>query len=245
MMKKQEWFETWFDTPYYQMLYQHHDENEARRFVDTLVARLHLSPGAEVLDAGCGNGRYSMLLADKGFQVTGIDISADHIEHAGTIERDNLSFHRHDMRELFFVNYFDAIFNFFTSFGYFKSDREDQKAIRALGHALKPGGKLLIDYFNTPKTIAALPQHSEIIRNGILFSINKFMEGNVIVKKIYFQDKGREFHFEERVRALSLDDFKKWFESCRLRLTEVFGDYALHPFDPLHSERMIMLAEKI
>ena len=244
-MKKQEWFETWFDTPYYKMLYQHHDEREAREFVDALLAGLHLPAQAEVLDAGCGTGRYSTLLADKGFHVTGIDLSFDNIEHASVNESDQLTFHRHDMREIFFVNYFDAIFSFFTSFGYFKTDREDLKAMRALSQALKPGGKLVIDFFNARKMAASLPQHHVVAKNGILFSIDKMMEGNVIVKEIYFQDQGREFQFEERVRALTLEDFRKWFELHRLKLQDVFGDYQLHPFDEETSERMIMVAEKI
>ena len=250
--QKQEWFETWFDTPYYHLLYEHRNEKEAEQFLNALLDYLKLTPQSSVLDAACGNGRYSIFLANKGFNVVGIDLSWKNIQHAGNFESDNLTFYLHDMREMFYVNYFDAVFNFFTSFGYFSSEKDNLKAIRSLSNSLKPGGRLVIDFFNSEKVVREIvPMQQEFSKNNIQFIIKKFPEQNrneseqpVIVKKIFVNDHGKEFEFEERVHALTLKNFEHYFSMHQLKLKEVFGDYQLHSFDQQKSERMILIAEK-
>ena len=251
--QEQEWFETWFDTPYYHLLYEHRNEKEADQFLNALLNYLQLPPQSSVLDAACGNGRYSIFLANKGFNVVGIDLSWKNIQHAGDFESSNLTFYLHDMREMFYVNYFDAVFNFFTSFGYFSSEKDNLKAIRSLSNSLKPGGRLVIDFFNSEKVIRGIvPIQQEFHKNNIQFIIKKFLGQDrnesgqsVIVKKIFVNDHGKEFEFEERVQALTLKNFEHYFGMHQLKLKEVFGDYKLHSFDPQTSERMILIAEKM
>src|SRR5690349_25167308 len=104
--QKQEWFETWFDTPYYHLLYEHRDQKEAEQFLNALLNYLHLPAQASVLDVACGTGRYSVFLANKNFNVVGIDLSWKNIQQASQNERDNLMFFLHDMRSPFYINYF-------------------------------------------------------------------------------------------------------------------------------------------
>jgi hypothetical protein len=66
----------------------------------------------------------------------------------------------------------------------------------------------------------------------------------VIVKKIFVSDGGKELEFEERVQALRLHDFEKYFQMQHLKLKDVFGDYHLHALDLQNSDRMILVAEK-
>jgi SAM-dependent methyltransferase len=243
--QKQEWFETWFDTPYYHILYEHRNEKEAEQFLDSLLDYLQLPPRAFVLDVACGTGRYSLFLANKKFNVTGIDLSWKNIQLASKYETDNLTFFLHDMRSPFYINYFDAAFNFFTSFGYFSSEKDNLKAIHSLSHSLKPGGKLVIDFFNSEKVIRKIKPEEKINLGGIEFTIRKNIEQRVIVKKISFTHHGKDLEFEERVQALQLEDFQRYFQLYGLQLKDVFGDYQLHPFDRPESNRMILIAEKI
>ncbi|HCY89433.1 MAG TPA: class I SAM-dependent methyltransferase, partial [Chitinophagaceae bacterium] len=78
----QTWFEEWFDTPYYHELYAGRDSQEASAFVDQLIQYLKPAPGSVMLDVACGTGRHAIELADKGFDVTGIDLSQQSIEQA-------------------------------------------------------------------------------------------------------------------------------------------------------------------
>jgi 2-polyprenyl-3-methyl-5-hydroxy-6-metoxy-1,4-benzoquinol methylase len=118
---QQPWFKDWFNSPYYHQLYFNRDEQEAAAFIDKLIDYLKPLPGSTMLDVACGKGRHSIQLANNGFDVTGIDLSDDSINEALQSETAQLHFYRHDMRLPFWINYFNYAFNFFTSFGYFKT----------------------------------------------------------------------------------------------------------------------------
>src|SRR5580765_1857168 len=137
---QQPWFKDWFNSPYYHQLYFKRDVNEAAAFVDKLIDYLKPAPGSTMLDVACGKGRHSIQLAGKGFDVTGIDLSEDSINEALKHETENLHFYRHDMRLPFWINYFNYAFNFFTSFGYFRTRRENDDAIRTIAQSIKSKG---------------------------------------------------------------------------------------------------------
>ncbi len=48
-----------------------HTDNEA----DTIARLLGAAPGAELLDVPCGGGRLSLALAERGYRLTGVDVS--------------------------------------------------------------------------------------------------------------------------------------------------------------------------
>ena len=122
MATQKQWFETWFNTHYYHILYQNRNDKEAQAFIDNLLAYLSPSKNAKILDLACGKGRHARFIAEKGFDVTGIDLATDSIAAAKKHEHKHLHFQVHDMRETFAENEFDYVFNFFTSFG-FATDR--------------------------------------------------------------------------------------------------------------------------
>ena len=59
------WFESWFDSKYYHILYQNRDDNEAKYFIDNLLDAFHFKKGARLLDLACGKGRHSIYLNSK------------------------------------------------------------------------------------------------------------------------------------------------------------------------------------
>lgn len=135
------WFKNWFNSPYYHLLYKNRDRAEAAAFIDKLVQYENPAANSLMLDIACGKGRHARQLAAKGFDVTGIDLSVESIEAANQFATDNLHFYRHDMRLLFWINYFDYAFNLFTSFGYFRTQREHDDAMRCMSKALKKIGR--------------------------------------------------------------------------------------------------------
>ena len=112
--KCNEWFEDWFDSPYYHLLYKNRDYSEAESFIDNLISFLKPEEGSRFLDLGCGKGRHSIYLNKKGFDVTGIDLSENSIAAAKEFENEQQNFYVHDMRKLFRTNYFDCVVNLFT-----------------------------------------------------------------------------------------------------------------------------------
>ena len=240
-----DWYENCFGSPFYRILYQNRDEDEAQRFIQNLLNYLKPASGSSMLDIACGEGRFAVELAEKGFDVTGIDISVASIGHAKAFEQHNLHFYVQDMRFPFYINYFDFAFNFFTSFGYFRYDRDHRMAARSFSAALKKGGILVVDYFNYRHVLAHLTASATIKRGDYTFNITKRFERNHIIKEIDFEDADKNCrHFTEKVATFSLEDFIKMFSDAGMSLLETFGDYDLHPYHPVDTPRMIMIFKK-
>src|SRR5690554_4267521 len=242
---KKEWFENWFDSKYYPMLYQNRDMDEAASFVNKLLAHLNPPNNSQVLDIACGEGRFAKQLQIHGHQVVGIDLSEKRIEKAQEMENENLRFFIHDMRLPFYRNYFDYAFNFFTSFGYFSKERDTYAAAREMSQSLKNEGILVIDYFNTLHAINNLVSEETIERSGIVFYIKRYLNKGKIIKEIAFEnEQGEAMRFKEEVAAFVEKDFLQFFEKQGLVLTEKFGDYQLNEFDKYESPRLIMIFKK-
>ncbi|HEU4555913.1 MAG TPA: class I SAM-dependent methyltransferase [Chitinophaga sp.] len=246
MKAEKQWFKDWFNSPYYHLLYSNRDEKEAAMFIDKLLAYLQPLPNALMLDAGCGRGRHAKYLADKGFTVTGIDLSIDSINTAKKLENDHLSFFQHDMRLPFRINYFDVVFNFFTSFGYFDTQRDNDNALRTFKNALKHGGRLVLDYLNSPYVAAHLVPSEVKELDGVVFDIKREMHDNCFLKEINILDREKMVRttFTESVHAFTLADFEAMFDRQGLRITDVFGDYHFNAYNEQRSHRMILIGEK-
>ncbi len=239
------WFENWFGSPYYKILYQNRDEYEAQEFVENLLEYLQPQRGSAMLDIACGEGRFAKQLAEHGYDVTGIDISHPSIEKAKAFETDNLQFFVQDMRLPFYVNYFDYAFNFFTSFGYFAHTRDHALAARSFAAALKEDGILVIDYLNADNVIANIVPEETVQRGSYTFKITKKLERDHIIKQIDFTDADKKpRHYTETVAAFTLSDFVKMFRPAGMHLVSTFGDYKLGAYDPMRSPRLIMIFKK-
>src|SRR5690606_28274355 len=150
----------------YRILYQDRDIEEARKFIVNLIEYLQPLPGSTMADIACGEGRYAIQLAKYGYDVTGIDLAYESIQKAKKHEADNLHFLVHDMRFPFYINYFDYAFNFFTSFGYFNSERDHNMAAKSFARCLKKGGLLVIDYINKENALANMVAEDVVERGN-------------------------------------------------------------------------------
>ncbi|MBK8967471.1 MAG: methyltransferase domain-containing protein [Lewinellaceae bacterium] len=241
---RSEWFASWFDSPYYHILYQSHDDTEARLFIDRLLQALDLPGDARILDLACGKGRHARYLAEKGFDVTGLDISPSNIVFARQFEHERLTFSQHDMRRPFYINYFDAILNIFTSFGYFDSDEDHIKTLANVHRGLKSGGLFLLDFFNAQWVQQNMVKHEVKSLDGIEFHLHKTIRGNRIYKRVEFTIGDKKLMFREQVRLFSTSDFQTMFNESGLKIIEMFGDYDLSTFQPEHSRRLILIGQK-
>ena len=229
------------------MLYFNRDEKEAASFIDKLIGHLKPEQGSYMLDVACGKGRHSRQLASKGYDVTGIDLSADSIHEALPFEAGNLHFYVHDMRLPFWINYFDYAFNFFTSFGYFETQRENDNAIRTIADSIKPHGKLVIDYLNVHYAEDHLQHQSEKEIDDVTFYITKWFDEQYFYKKIQVEDDKLQepFIYTEKVKKFSLGEFNDMFAYQGMQVKEVFGDYQFNHYSVKQSPRLIMIAEKV
>ena len=240
------WFEEWFNSPYYHQLYFKRDEAEAKRFINKLIGCLQPAPQSRMLDIACGSGRHSRILAELGFEVTGIDLAADIIREAKRYETEKLHFFVHDMRLPAWINYFDYAFNFFTSFGYFDTRREHEDALRTIAQALKGGGIFVIDYLNARFAEEHLVPTSEILIDNVRYRITRWTDATHFFKHIIVEggDLANPIEHTEKVTKFSLPEFSEMLGRQELLVEQVFGDYNFSSFDPAHSPRMILFARK-
>lgn len=235
-----QWYASWFDTSYYHILYEDRDYAEAHQFMDNLTQYLNLPENGKILDLACGKGRHSIYLSSLGYDVTGVDLSVNSIAYAKQHENEKLHFEVHDMCRPF-NDQFDAVFNLFTSFGYFDRTEDNLNTIKAIRDDLNESGFGVIDFMNSDYVIENLvPEDVKTVGN-IDFHQKRYVEDGYIVKDISFTDKGEDFQYQERVKAKTLADFEALFEEAGVYLLDVFGDYKLRKFHKATSERLIMI----
>ena len=245
-MEEKPWYKEWFNSPFYHKLYFERDDKEAETFIGQMIQYLKPPPGSRMLDVACGKGRHSKNLASLGFSVTGIDISPDNIAYARQFENDNLSFFEHDMRLPFWGNYFDFIFNFFTSFGYFKTRREHDDAIRTIASGLKPGGTFVIDYLNTHYAEDHLVPNEFKKIGETSYEIHRWDDDTHFYKKLTVTDPSllTPLEYTEKVAKFSLGDFTDMLSYNAVQVQEVFGDYHFGNYDIRKTPRLILIAKK-
>ena len=234
------WFSTWFDTPYYHILYKNRNDEEAQTFMDNITHYLNMPENGTILDLACGKGRHSIYLNKLGYQVTGVDLSENSIAIAQESSNETLQFKTHDMREPMNETY-DAVFNLFTSFGYFDTHEDNIKTLKAIKESINEYGFGVIDFFNADFIIENLVAEETKEIDGITFHIKRNVENKKIIKEIRFEDKGESFFFTEKVSAFTLADFEEMMEEAGIYLLEIFGDYKLRKFYKSQSERLILL----
>lgn len=242
-VKHKNWFERWFDSPYYHILYKDRNDEEAEFFLDNLLNHLRIPKGAKILDLACGRGRHSIYLNKLGYEVTGLDLSPQNIEFAHRYGNTNLHFYVHDMRKVFKVNEFDLVLNLFTSFGYFGNPAEDEKVINSVYSMLKKDGIFVLDYLNVNKLdFEDMTYEKEV--DGVQFNIRKYIVNDKIVKEIFIKDNDREYQFSEYVSAITPERFYAMFKNAGFRYIHVFGSYELDEYTTERCPRFIIIGRK-
>lgn len=244
------WFEEWFDSPLYEKLYYNRDEEEARQLIELLEQTFSFNNCSSILDLGCGRGRHSLTLAQRGYQVKGIDLSTEAIKtaeaKANELELYNVEFEVRDMRNPL-PETFDAIVNLFTTFGYFKKDDENALVLDSVVKMLESEGLFVLDYLNAEKVKQSYVPEEEGEFQGINYQIKRYIKNGAIHKDIVFAGEGLSSprSYWERVKLYGLDWFEQEMERRNLQIKNVFGDYQGSEFDPKSSPRLLIISKFI
>lgn len=239
------WYKESFGEDYL-LIYKHRDDKGATEEVHQMLQWLDLPEDAAILDLCCGMGRHSIVLAEAGYQVTGMDLSEELLQEARLHDASGqVCFVQGDMRSIPLAGPFDAVVNLFTSFGYFEHDVENEKVLHEVARVLAPNGKFIVDYLNPEHVIRHLIPYSKRHDQGTSIQEYRSIEQHVVCKTIVLSDgctKPRKH--EERVQLYGLEHFQAMFDQAGLILAQVYGDYRGSPYEEKHSERMIMVGHK-
>lgn len=244
------WFEEWFDSPLYEKLYAYRNKNEANKLADLIEREIPSSAFPKLLDLGCGRGRHSITLAERGYNVLGVDLSKDVIDKATEIAEErgekHLQFEVGDMRRPLDKR-FDAVVNLFTTFGYFLRDNENARVVQSVETMLNESGVFILDYLNAYKVRESLVPEEEEKFQDFVVHIQREIRGNMVFKHILFtgEDVEEPIEYHERVKLYELDWFEDVFEENGLDLTQIYGSYEGEPFDKEESPRLLMIARKV
>ena len=243
------WFEEVFDEDYLRTL-PFMRADQTLREVEFISNALTAAPGSEILDVGCGYGRHAIELVQRGFNVTGLDLSLPLlIRAADEAQRRSLSvnFVHADMREMAFEKQFDGAYSMLTSFGYFDEETNLRVAER-IGRALKPGGRLLLDILNRDYVVSDLPVRVWWEGTGcvVLEEVDfNFHTSRINThRSIVFED-GRQLEQELSVRAYSLHEIGRLLRQAGFRVIDVSGGLATRgDFFGSASRNLLIVAEK-
>lgn len=140
--------------------------------VETLIRRHASGVVHTVLDLGCGTGSHAFLLADRGYDVTGVDRSPAMLDraHAKAAERRGGAvpgFLLGDVRTVRTGRTYDAVTMLFSVLGYQTGDDDVAAALRTARAHLRAGGVFICDVWFGPAVLAIGPsERTKVIEEG-------------------------------------------------------------------------------
>lgn len=245
------WYVKFFGEDYLNIYRHTFTPERTAKEVAFVERRLELKVGAHMLDLCCGPGRHSVLLAQRGYRVTGLDLSQSYLDLARRAAADHkvaLDTVSADMREIPFEDHFDAAINMYSSFGYLESEAEDLKVLESIARSLRPGGRLLLDMLNREWAVAnyiqndwhAEPDGTLYVERRTLDLVSSRMRVRFIVVS---PTGGRHDSVGHDIRLYTLTEMTRLLERVGLREVEVFGGFDDEQYD-IGTRRMVICARK-
>jgi SAM-dependent methyltransferase len=216
--------------------------------VEAMLALLGLSPGARVLDLCCGVGRHSLELARRGFQVTGVDRTEVYLAEArGRASKEGLEveFVREDMRTFVRPEAFDAVINYFTSFGYFESEGDDRRVVENAHSSLRPGGLLLIDMMGKEILARIFSERGWREEDDVLILEERKVapDWSSVYNRWIILKGGERREVTLTTRQYSAAELSKLLKGCGFDRVAVYGDLSGAPYD-MQAKRLVVVAQR-
>jgi len=218
--------------------------------VDRFIELLELEKGDKILDQCCGIGRHSIELARRGYDVTAIDLTETYLEEArekSEKEELEIEFIKADMRDFQREETYDAVINFFTSFGYSRYEDENREVLKNTYRSLKPGGKFLLDVMG--KEVL-----DKIYTNTDKWRMDDgyFLEKREIRKDLdmlesewkLIKDDGEVHQHKFMYKLFTKEELKNMLRDVGFSRIKIYGDLEKSSYDESAS-RLIAIAKKI
>jgi ubiquinone/menaquinone biosynthesis C-methylase UbiE len=210
------------------------EKNQTQRQIDFL--KPHLKPGY-VLDVACGTGRHMIALAEVGYCMVGLDVSARLLKIAK--QRGAADLVRGDMRFLpFKTETFDSAISMDTSLGYLPTEQEDAKSLTEVRRVLCVGGIFVLDLFNRENLVgkyagkASEPKWYEYPSFTLQQQRTVSADGERLRDLWTIQDKatGQVRVFGHSVRLYQRIQLEELLATTGLATQAVYGDYEQQPY---------------
>jgi len=245
-----EWFKSEdFWTTYGPIMYDDNLWAEAPDVADYICKLADLKKGSRLLDAACGIGRISIELAERGIDVTGVDITKavlEAAEESASAEGLKINFIQQDLRAFCQKNYFDCAINLYTSFGYCDSKEDDYKILKNIAASLKKGGLFIMECISRETAVMYFTKGEEFERAGFKvnteFTVKGAWEG-LSSKWILTDKNGKKIEHEYVQQLYSAPELRDKMLECGFSSARVYGDFDLSEYNE-KARTMIIIAKK-
>jgi len=202
-------------------------KKQLQKDVNFIIDVLSLNKKDRILDLACGQGRHTIELKKRDFNIEGLDFS-DYLlkiaEDRAKQEHLQIKFYKQDIHSVNLKTKYDKIFLFFSEFGLFDANR----VLKNVSKILKANGLFLLDCDNIFRLIQYLIKHPK--------TPYKFDFINMELKEKQKNSRG--------VRYYTISELKKMFKFNELKITSIYGNYAKDSLD-INSKRIIIIGKKI
>lgn len=206
-----------------------------------------------IADLGCGTGSLCIELSKRGYDMIGIDLSADMLSCAkekAFKEKQEILFLQQDMSEFELYGTVDACISMLDSINYLRTKEELQSMFKLVKNYLNPDGVFIFD-INSPYKL------SKVLGNNVFYEIGDditYIWQNSYDSKskicyfdlTFFVRDGSSFvkyDEQQEERVWSLSEIKKAIHMSGLTLEKVYSKFDFSPVEAC-SERIFCLCKK-
>ncbi len=216
---------SWFWPPAY-------DSKSSPPEVEAVVSLLGAKPKTRLLDLACGQGWLTISLAQRGFEVTGFDLSAElltNAEHAANQAGVKMEWVRGDMRNLpsEWTDYFESVSLTLSEFGCFREASDNQRVIDEVARVLKAGGRFLLDIIvNRDGLVVRGETHNCLEGDGFFVSEKGSLDLLTGVHERVFRwyHQGQRHEAKWQIRAYTPPEVARMLENAGLRVLAVYSN---------------------
>ncbi len=244
-MSEKDWFEDqWFWEEYRSVLFPQERLDKTSKQVDRFEELLELQKGDKILDQACGIGRHSIELARRGYEVTGLDLSKSYMEEA-TDRAGGLpvEFLQGDMRTFVREEYYDAVINFWSSFGYFEDDQDNYQVLKNVYASLKKGGKFLLDVMGKEIINRIYTERDWSRLDGGFFLEERFLKNGYLESNWILIKDGKVMEHRFLYKLYTPNELRRLLRRAGFSSIEFHGDLYRSNYGK-NSERLIAVAKK-
>lgn len=144
----------------YDLLYDDKNYDSECDLIETIIREHGKIPVHSILDLGCGTGNHLLRLAERGYEVTGVDQSKEMLDIAAEKTQKiglNCEFHQSDLREFCNHKKYDAVIMMFAVLGYQQENNDVLAALKTVSKHLKKGGIFICDVWYGPAVLNQKP----------------------------------------------------------------------------------------
>ncbi len=244
------WEQDWFWDTYRPLMFDPDRLEDTPLEVNGIMKLTGLVPGDRFLDSCCAFGRHALEMAERGIRVTGVDRQSGYIEEARKKAADRgleIDFVLSSSLDYINPGTFDGAMNFFTSFGYFEDQDQEELAVKNICTSLKPGGFFLIDIQGKELLARDYKERDWFERDGYkIFLEYKIKDSWTQLENRWLFIPGEggkvtEIKFTHRIySALELAEL---LSRCGFADVELYGDLGGSPYDE-KAKRLIAVGRK-